>query len=406
MAQIDNHVLVHSLIFPPDQVSTSYLYGDLVEAFIKSGFKVTVLTTFPHYNYKGDFKGKSKEAGLFWRKTDYFGAEVYHFPQNKSQSSPRRALYILAFHLAFFLKALFVSRIDVILTPSPPLTSGFLSGLLGRIKNAKVIYNVQEIYPDVLIKQGAIRSKFIIDILKWIEKSTYSLSHKVVTIDNLFSRKIQARVSDEKLLIIPNFIDTDLYAPYRGTYDADVLFEGKFVIGYVGNLGKVQDWQAIVKAAHLLEHDFETQFLIIGGGSEYEYLKGQASCLKNLVVLPYQARSRVPMINSRIDVHIIAMTEASDYDGMPSKVYAILSSGRPILASTNEDTPLAVTVKQAQNGIVVPRGSAEGIVNGIESIKQGILGLEANEKGRSYVVNRFSKEVVTQKYVDLIRQLL
>ncbi len=258
----------------------------------------------------------------------------------------------------------------------------------------------------MLIKQGAIRNKFLINVLQWIEKVTYHLSDKVVTIDHLFSTKIKERLPEDKLLIIPNFIDTELYSPYHGDYDKDILFEGKFVIGYLGNLGKVQDWQAIIEAAQRLEHDFNVHFLIIGGGSEYSYLKEKESTLKNLTVLPYQDRSRVPMINSRIDAHIIAMTEASDYDGMPSKVYAILSSGRPILASTNEDTPLAITVKQAQNGLVVPRGSSEYIVKGIKSIKEGVLGLQGNETGRNYVVNGFSKEVVTQKYVALVNELL
>ncbi len=142
MAKVKKHILIHTLIFPPDQVSTSYLYGDLVQAFVKSGFKVTVLTTFPHYNFSGDFRNKSRVGGFFWRKTDYFGAKVHHFPQKKSKSSLYRAFYIIAFHLAFFLKALFIKKVDVILTPSPPLTSGFLSGVLGGFKRAKVIYNV------------------------------------------------------------------------------------------------------------------------------------------------------------------------------------------------------------------------------------------------------------------------
>lgn len=406
MAEVKKHILIHSLIFPPDQVSTSYLYGDLVQAFLKSGFKVTVISTYPHYNFSGNFKSKSKAAGIFWRKTDYFGAKVYHFPQKKSKASFLRGFYILAFHIAFILRGLFVMKIDVILTPSPPLTSGFLSGVLGLIKSAKVIYNVQEIYPDVLIKQGSIRNKLLIDILKWIEKITYDLSDKVVTIDNLFSVKIRGRLPEDKLQIVPNFIDTDLYAPYQGEYDSDILFEGKFVIGYLGNLGKVQDWETIIEAAHQLEGDQEVHFLIIGGGSEYAYLKERETVLRNLTVLEYQDRARVPMINSRINLHVIAMTEASDYDGMPSKVYAILSSGRPILASTNGDTPLAVTVNKSKNGLVVPRGSAEGIVAGVKTIKEGGLDLNSNQTGRAYVLNGFSKKVVTNKYIDLINQLI
>jgi glycosyltransferase involved in cell wall biosynthesis len=111
------------------------------------------------------------------------------------------------------------------------------------------------------------------------------------------------------------------------------------------------------------------------------------------------------MINSRIDLHIIAMTESSDYDGLPSKAYAILSSGRPILAATNADTPLANLVVNSGNGIVVPRGNVQSILDGIIEFLNGNDVEKHNLIGRSFVVDNFSKEVVTSKYLELIQNI-
>ncbi len=406
MAEVKKkRILVHSLIFPPDQVSTSYLYGDLVKSFLDAGYEVLVLTTYPHYNFDGDFSLESKK-GFIWRKTNFHGAKVFHFPQQKSKSTLKRAGYILAFHLAFLIKALSVKKPHLIITPSPPLTSGFLSGLVGRLRMSRVIYNVQEVYPDVLLKQGKLSSPIILSLLKQLERWTYKLSDNVVTIDGHFSKTIKDRMKTGKLMCIPNFIDTDLYAPYTGTIAKDIKFEGKYLIGYVGNLGKVQDWNAILESAEILSTKPEYHFLLIGGGSEFNFLKSKSDQLSNVTVMNYQPRERVPEINSRIDVHIIAMTEASDYDGLPSKAYAILSSGRPILASTNSNSPLSKLVKSSGNGIVVKRNSAHAIAEGIKSLKKGFLPDEASEKGRSFVLNGFSKQVVTAKYVQLVNGLL
>ena len=43
-------ILIHSLIFSPDGVSTAYLYNDIALRFQKEGYDVVVLSTTPHYN--------------------------------------------------------------------------------------------------------------------------------------------------------------------------------------------------------------------------------------------------------------------------------------------------------------------------------------------------------------------
>lgn len=397
-------VLIHTLIFPPDQVSTSYLYGDIAQKLIKSGYEVVVLTTYPHYNYEGDFK-KNSSWGLFWRKTLYFGARVFHFPQSKSESNIVRGVYILLFHFAFMVKALTLKKFHYILTPSPPISSGFLSAIVAKLRGAKAIYNVQEIYPDVIIKQGGITNPVLIKFLKSIEKYTYGLSERVVTIDELFSKNIQNRLDKSKLLCIPNFIDTDLYKPFEGEFSKDLDFEGKYIVGYAGNLGKVQDWEAILKVVDILKGEKEIHFLIIGGGSEFERLKSNERIFSNLSVWPYQEREKIPEINSRINLHMIAMTKASDYDGLPSKVFAILSSGRPILAATNEDSPLASILKKSGNGVIVGLGESQALANMIIEISKGYLSAGANTVGRQFVLDNYSKDVVTSQYVNLLKKL-
>ena len=43
-------ILIYSLVFSPDGVSTAYLYNDLVLGFKDKGYDVSVLTSTPHYN--------------------------------------------------------------------------------------------------------------------------------------------------------------------------------------------------------------------------------------------------------------------------------------------------------------------------------------------------------------------
>ena len=60
------NILIHSIAFAPDGVSTAYIYNDLAIGFQKANFQVTVLTSTPHYNYTDSFEAKKFYFGLFY----------------------------------------------------------------------------------------------------------------------------------------------------------------------------------------------------------------------------------------------------------------------------------------------------------------------------------------------------
>ena len=188
-------ILIYSLVFSPDSVSTAYLYNDLALGFKKKGYKVKVLTSTPHYNLTKESLDKQPLKkhlfGLIYTSI-FNGIKVYHIPLKKYKSSIIRILSFIYWHLASLIIGLFLKKPDIILTPSPPLTSGLISILLARIKGSKSIYNVQEIYPDLLINHGRLTSPVIIKFLKILEGWVYNWSDSVTTIDVNFYNTIKS----------------------------------------------------------------------------------------------------------------------------------------------------------------------------------------------------------------------
>lgn len=399
-------LLIHSLIFPPDQVSTAYLYGDIAEGFINGGWDVEVFTTTPHYNFEGDFSKQSKRR-IFHFVTNFHGARVVHIPQLKSGSGLVRGIYIMWFHLAFLIRALFGRSFDVILSPSPPPTIGFLNGLIAKLKGVKAVYNVQEIYPDILRKSGVNLSMSMFKLLSWMESKIYQWNSKVVTIDKQFAKVLMPRLDVSKLEVIPNFVDTEFYKPRNFDGDPELRFDGKYLVVYLGNLGGVQDWETILSAAKKLINNRRIQFLLVGGGSEFGYLKEKSLQMPNLEVWPYQTLETIKNIIARSDLHIISMNKASDHDGLPSKVLTILSSGKPVLVASSMDSPISRIVRESQNGMRVDRSNYNELAEAILNFSQGKYGgvLHA-EKGRNFIIMNYSKEVVVERYVQLLRALL
>ena len=146
-------ILIHTLIFSPDGVSTAYLYNDIALRFQKEGYEVVVLSTTPHFNVVKEQLGKQplkwKIPGIY-KESNFHGIRVLHVPQKKFKSTVLRILGFVYWHIISFILGLCIRKVDVIVSPSPPLSIGMVNLILSWLKGCKVIYNVQEIYPDIV----------------------------------------------------------------------------------------------------------------------------------------------------------------------------------------------------------------------------------------------------------------
>ncbi len=406
-------VLIHSLIFSPDGVSTAYLYNDIALAFKKNGWDVVVVSTTPHFNAVPEQVEHQpmrwKVPGLY-KVSDFHGIPVYHVPQKKFKSTVLRLLGFLYWHIVSFFLVLSIRKINVIVSPSPPLTIGQLNLWLGRLKGCKVVYNVQEIYPDILGKDSGIAYR----VLSRMERRIYAKSDAVTTIDRVFHDTIVGRFKEpSRLHIIPNFVDTDLYRPNVGHdgLNRNLFPETESIrVLYAGNIGFAQDWEPLVELAKkTLGQPIE--YFVIGEGVRKDYLEDskQTLGLENLHILPYQPRELMPQILDYSDLQFIFMHPEMDMQGFPSKVYTVMACGRPLLVCSGEGTPVvnflsgigcAKLVTDRNISVKVPQ-----MAEWLSSVTKEEL-REMGRRGLAVIQGHYSKEIVTGKYVELIDSLV
>ena len=407
-------ILIHTLIFSPDGVSTAYLYNDIALAFQKNGWDVVVLSTTPHFNVVEEQLAEQPMKWGVWglyKKSSFKGISVYHVPQKKFKSTLLRLVGFVYWHIVSFLMALFMKNIDVILSPSPPLTIGRLNNWLGKLKGCKVVYNVQEIYPDILNKP---ETSLVLRYLRSLVRKVYNQSDAVTTIDQIFYDTIVDRFEDRsKLHIIPNFVDTDLYKSGVSTAKLDKsLFpeNDNIKLLYAGNIGWAQDWKPLVKLAEKTRN-LPVEYFLIGMGKMRSWVEEQKQTLglDKLHILDYQPRHLMPAILAYSDLQYIFMTPESEGMGFPSKVYTIMACGRPLLVCSGENTPIVNFLK--------PIGCAKLITDHdldrkTDEMTQWLAGMtreklrEMGAKGEAVVKAEYAKEIVTNKYVELVNSLL
>ena len=414
-------ILIHSIVFSPDGVSTAYLYNDIALKFFENGFEVVVLTTTPHYNIvENDLKKQpltSKWGGLYY-ESNFKNIRVLHVPQKKFKSFLLRATGFIYWHFLSLILGLSQKNIALILSPSPPLTIGLVNLVIGFFKNAKVVYNVQEIYPDFLVNQGSLKLKPAIQVLKALEKLVYNRSDAVTTIDAVFYDTIIDRFANKsKLIVIPNFVDTDIYRPLS---QSEVSIDQNFFppkknvlkLMYAGNIGHAQDWAPLIEAAKNLR-DYPVEFWVIGEGVMKQKLAEdiETFALKNIHLIPYQSREEMPALIAYADLHFIFMSPQMDGQGFPSKVYTIMACRKPLLVISGKNTPLHNFLKKTNAAIIIETENiAEKNALLIDSIKSAILDRteihQLAENGYQAILKTYSKESVTQQYVHLANKIL
>ena len=427
-------VLIHSLIFSPDGVSTAYLYNDIALRLQQSGYEVVVLTTTPHFNIVTEQMKKQPMRWKVWgfcKVSKFNGMTVLHVPQKKFKSTVLRLLGFVYWHIVSFFIGLTIKHVDLILSPSPPLTVGWMNLGLAKLKGCKVIYNVQEIYPDILKLKGG----FVLKFLRWMEHKVYNGSDAVTTIDKVFYDTIEPRFEDKsKLHIIPNFVDTELYrevpfkfsntddtnltdnnATFKDTklYTLDYkLFPNTDSIKllYAGNIGHAQSWEPLIELADKTR-ELNVEYIVIGEGAKRDYVMEEIKKrdLTKLHLLPYQPRELMPAILSYSDASFIFMAPENDGDGFPSKVYTIMACERPLLVLSGENTPIVNFLKDKGCAKLITEKNfnkkVDEMVEWLRVVTKEELS-QMGKKGLAEIQAKYTKEKVTDMYVDLVDGLL
>jgi colanic acid biosynthesis glycosyl transferase WcaI len=149
--------------------------------------------------------------------------------------------------------------------------------------------------------------------------------------------------------------------------------------------------------------------VIVGDGVRRAELaeRIQQEQLRNVLLLPYQPRSRVPDIYASADLGLVPLMAGTAETTLPSKLYSIMAAGRPVLAAVDAESDIIHTVQQAQCGYTIPPDDADALHEAIlhayaERDQLARLG----QNGRHYVEAHFQRSSISQQIHQLIQRLV
>jgi colanic acid biosynthesis glycosyl transferase WcaI len=410
-------ILILSYFFSPDGLSTATFMSQLAQDLKLKGHDVSVIATVPHYNYDPERQAEQpltkKWGGLYYRSV-YQGVPIWHTsigPQ-RDRSRGRSIKFLIYNWISLFLGLSAVGRKDVILVVSPPLTSGVIGWMLSIFKRAKYIYNIQEVFPEVYITMGAMRRNSLsARVLFRIEHFVYRTAHALTPICKSFADDaIDKQATPERVHIIPNFVDVNFLKP--GLKDnpltRDIGLVDKYVVFYAGNIGLSQSFDTLLEVAERLKNTREIVIMIVGDGVRRQEIESliQTRELNNIILLPYRPLSHMPDVYATGDIGLVPLNAGTAKTTLPSKLYSIMASGRPVLAAVDIDSDITQMVQELACGVAVPPDDADALEAAIRrAYAEQDLFRKFGENGRRYAVENYAREVIAEKYSSLIETL-
>lgn len=353
-------ILLLAGYYHPEAIGSGVWIRQLAIDLRDKGHAVTVLTGFPNYphgrifpGYRNAFRHTEQVDGIRVIRT-------YTYATPSKEFWPRVASFgsFCASSLLAGLPGL--ARFDVVYAILPPLPLGVSAWALAKATRARLVVNIQDIYPDIAVDTGFLKNRGAIAFFRRMERWIYARAERIVVISEGFRDNLRAKgVPESKLAVISNWADPDFITPgdRDNRFRRELGLNGNFVVLYSGSLGQNSDLTSLLDAAALVRETSFT-FLIVGDGLHKESLVRRAEelGLRNVQFLPFQPLDRYAEVLAAADATVVTLNTASTFSSVPSKVYKQMAARRPVVAVAHPSSDLARLVRDSGAGYAVPPG--------------------------------------------------
>lgn len=405
-------ILILPSYFYPEQAASYYLFDNMFDAFANEDIDMVVHTPMPCRGLEASVIDKYKlkhVEHMYDQRMDVHRFTMY--PEGKNPVL--RALRYFLISAIQFWKGFWAKDIDLIFVASTPPTQGALAALVKKFKKVPFVYNLQDIFPDSLAGTGlAKKGGLLWKIGRAIENFTYRNADKIIVISQDFKKNIMAKgVPEDKIVVVYNWVDQnavkDIPRSENKLFAMYALDPSKFYVTYNGNIGLTQNMDMLLEVAKSLEANEDIHFVLVGNGAYLEQVKQIVADrnISNVHLLPFQPYEDISYVFSLGDVSLVISKPGVGENSVPSKTWSIMSASRPVLANFDENE-LKTIIEENNCGIFTKAGDKVAFTDAILKLyNDRELCKKFGRNGRQFVMDNLTKEVGTQKYVDVIKSV-
>lgn len=407
-------ILYISQYFPPEMGAPAARASELARHWTGAGHEVSILTGFPnHPTGIVPPEWRSRLRRLVFRE-DFHGAAVFRtwlWPLPNRKAHERMRNYA-SFCISAAVRGLSIPRPDVIIASSPQLLVGLAGWWLSFVRQIPFVFEVRDLWPESLVAVGAGQEgSFLHRTLGAIAGFLYRRSNRIVVVTPAFKEHLiqQWRVPAEKIAVVENGVETDLFSP--GSEDEthslrrQLGAQDKFLVSYIGTMGNAHGLETLLDAAEILKNAHpEVRFLLIGEGAEKAKIQSLAESrgLKNVQFLGQQPREKIPSFISASDACLVLLKKTDVFKTViPTKMLEFMSCARPVILGVEGQA--RGILEEAKAGLAIEPENADALAGSVLTLaNQRHLGTALGQNGREYILQRFSRSASAAKYLHVL----
>lgn len=391
-------ITIHSDEYYPTCAACAYRIKAFADAFVSKGNEVTVITSSANKD-NGEIKACSER--------------IIYSPavKMKKKTTLMRMINNLSFAFTSFFSSLKAGKADVVITTSPPPLVSISGWLIAKIKGAKLIYDVRDIWPDVALEMGSFSDGSIFcKIFKAITDFMYKHADMITTVSPGKVEKIKSKLPEderEKVILVPNGFDLNIL---NSDTDEEIiekygLREG-FNCVYIGNIGLAQGLGAIFEIAEKTKRK-DAQFLLFGTGAEKDYLESQAKekGLENVKFCGTVPHDKVYTLLTNAQLSFIPLKSAKMKDSVPTKIYEAIGVGCPVILVAEGDS--CDIVNESGLGVCISPDETDELAKAFDTIADNYEEIINNRTSATELMkNKYSRQQTAIEFEKKIKDII
>jgi glycosyltransferase involved in cell wall biosynthesis len=404
---LDVRILLVTHYFPPEAGAPQARLSGLAAAWAADGDTVTVLTGMPNH----PTGVKPPEYRRCWRRRER--RDGYRVVRTWLYATPNEGVLRKTLgHLSFMVSSVVLGAgragpAEVVVVSSPTFFSVGAGWLLARLKRARLVVEVRDLWPAIFAELGVLTNRWLIRALERLELAAYHAADAVVVVSDGFRSNLIGRgVPAAKVHTIRNGADLARFDPRA---PADPRLRERLgargtecVVLYAGTHGISQGLATVADAAASLASE-PVAVAFAGEGADKPRLLRRIADLApgNVTTLPGVPPADVPALLAAADICLVPLRDVPLFATfIPSKMFEYLAAGKAVIGGVTGE---AAQILREAGACVVPPGDSAALAAAIRRLaadprQRAVMG----EQGRRYVELYFDQAMLARQYRKLL----
>ena len=386
-------------LFFPDEVSTALIMTEIAQKKLEYG-DVGVICGPAGYE-----KTYAAQDHSLNDRIKIYRVKIPGLDKNKLISRILRLL-ILSFKMSLSILTK-IKKGDYVLLVTNPAFLIILVALIKKFRNFNLTILVHDVFPENLVPAGistpdAAKYKLLSRIYNFSYRQADQLIVLGEDMKKLMLKKLSSKGKIPSIEVIPNWANPDLrplHIDPSAYYSLDL--ENKIVIGFCGNLGRLQGLSEFVSLFKSAANPHLSLILVGDGALKNDLLlEINKENIDNIHLVGSRSRKEEINFLNACDIGLITLKEGMRGLGVPSKTYNLMAVGKPLLYVGDNESEIDRYVNTFKCGWSYDWSEADYVITFLKSItpenieeikNKGVYSLKALEENftKKKVLNKF-----------------